>query len=791
MKKWSVPRKYNLAFGLALMIMAGIAALSYGSLLQIKRANQAVTHTQTVMDSVDFILSTLKDAETGQRGYLLTGKPGYLEPYNTALGDLNPRIDKVAQLTVDSPIQQKNVQQLRRLVQMKLAELDHTIQLRKTQGLSAALAVVTTDEGKQVMDKIRVLHSVMDQEELRLLEIRSQQQESSALKASNLIVGGTILEAIALGLIVLALNRKAQNLKQSQFNLQALNRDLENRVQLRTTELSQSNQQLVSEIREREKVEFELKMRMAEIYDLYNNAPCGYQSLNESGNYVEINDTALHWLGYTREEMLQEKNFADVLTPAGISTFQKNFAMLKAGFCQQGSADFEIIRKDGTILPISVNSTAVRDTAGNFISTRCTLNDMRERKRAENILRESEQRWRSLLENVRLVVIGLDIQGRVEFANPFFLELTGYTHSEVIGQYWFTKFLPLHHRPKLETAFQEILEKDFHPHYHNPIVTKTGQERLIAWNNTILKDTAGLAMGTLSIGEDITQRIAVEQLKNEFISIVSHELRTPLTSIRGSLGLIASGALQAHPAQFQRMIEIAATDTERLVRLVNDILDLEHLESGKIVLEKATHDVKALIQQSLEVMQTSANEAQVTLIADVTAASLWVDGDRLIQTLTNLLSNAIKFSPPGATVTISAKQIDNLPEQDLIQGSSASPLASLTDQEIWSTLAHSQISILFQVTDYGRGIPTDKLDTIFGRFQQVDASDSRSKGGTGLGLAICRSIVEQHGGYIWAESIWGEGSTISFILPAEIPQHPPARWKNHFTEQQEGVMPAY
>jgi PAS domain S-box-containing protein len=770
MKRWSVPRKYNLAFGLALMIMTGIAALSYGSLLQIKRANQAVTHTQTVMDSVDSILSTLKDAETGQRGYLLTGKPGYLEPYNTALGDLNLRIDKVSQLTVDSSIQQKNVQQLRRLVQMKLAELERTIQLRKTQGLPAALAVVATDEGKQVMDQIRVLHSVMDQEELRLLASRSQQQESSAHQAANLIVGGTVLEALALGLIVLALNRKAQNLRQSQANLQDLNRDLEHRVQLRTTELSQINQQLVSEISEREKVECELKMRMAEIYDLYNNAPCGYQSLNESGNYVEINDTALHWLGYTREEMMQGKNFTDVLTPVGIATFQKNFAMLKAGFCKQGSADFEIVCKDGTTLPVSVNSIALRDKEGNFISTRCTLNDMRDRKRAENILRESERRWRSLLEDVRLVVIGLDLQGRVEFANPFFLELTGYAHSEVIGQHWFTKFLPLHHRPKLQTAFREILENDFHPHYQNPIVTKTGQERLIAWNNTLLKDAEGTVMGTLSIGEDITQRIAVEQLKNEFISIVSHELRTPLTSIRGSLGLIATGALKEHPAQLQRMIEIAATDTERLVRLVNDILDLEHLESGKIVLEKAIHDVSTLIQQSLEVMQASADAAQVTLVAEASAIQLWVDGDRIIQTLTNLLSNAIKFSPPGSTIKLSVKALEHLPDDNAIQCFGPPQNMSPIQQEDWIAAIHSNTNVLFQVTDQGRGIPAEKLDTIFGKFQQVDASDSRSKGGTGLGLAICRSIIEQHGGYIWAESTWGQGSIFYFTLPAQIPQ---------------------
>jgi PAS domain S-box-containing protein len=790
MKQWSVPRKYNLAFGLTLLIMGGIAALAYGSLVRVRQANQAINHTQTVTDSIHTVLSALKDAETGQRGYLLTGKPGYLEPYNTALANLDADLNKLAQLTAGHPVHQRNIHQLRQLSQEKLAELKQTIQLRQTQGLPAALAIVKTDEGKQVMDKIRVLHREIDQEELRLLGIRLQKQQQSANQASGLILGGTALEALAVSLIILALNRKAQNLKQSQASLQILNQDLEKRVETRTTELSQLNQQLVQEIQDRQVIELNLKERMAEVYDLYNNAPCGYQSLNEQGDYVEINDTALDWLGYTRSEMIPQKNFADLLTPDSVATFYHNFGLLKSGACQRGSAEFDLLRKDGTILPVSVNSTAVRDTTGNFMITRCTLNDIRDRKQAENALRESERRWRSVLENVRLVVIGLDIHGNIEFANPFFLELTGYSEAEVIGERWFNKFLPLHHRPKLETAFHEVLEKNFHPYYQNPILTKAGQERLIAWNNTILRDLAGQVIGTLSIGEDITQRIAVEQLKNEFISIVSHELRTPLTSIRGSLGLIATGALDHQPVQLRRMIEIAATDTERLVRLVNDILDLEHLESGKIVLEKAVHDVSTLFQQSLEIMQPIADAAQVTLVGEPISAQVWGDGDRIIQTLTNLLSNAVKFSPPDGTVTLSAKQIESLPEQSLICAI-PSQLSSAGEQEIWAASTHSHTSLLFQVADRGRGIPPEKLDSIFGRFQQVDASDSRSKGGTGLGLAICRSIIEQHGGYIWAESLWGEGSTFSFILPPEMPQHITVDRRKRLTTPQENTTPAY
>jgi signal transduction histidine kinase len=225
-------------------------------------------------------------------------------------------------------------------------------------------------------------------------------------------------------------------------------------------------------------------------------------------------------------------------------------------------------------------------------------------------------------------------------------------------------------------------------------------------------------------------------MKQEFISIVSHELRTPLASIRGSLGLLAAGVLTNKPETAQQMLQIAASDTERLVRLVNDILDLERLESNKVELIKQWCDAAALMRQSVETLQPLAEENQIALSFSSPEIQIWAERDRIVQTLVNLLSNAIKFSPPNSTVTLSA--------------------SSLADR------------VLFQVKDQGRGIPADKLETIFGRFQQVDASDSRQKGGTGLGLAICSSIVQQHGGRIWVESELGKGSTFYFTLPLPL-----------------------
>ena len=181
------------------------------------------------------------------------------------------------------------------------------------------------------------------------------------------------------------------------------------------------------------------------------------------------------------------------------------------------------------------------------------------------------------------------------------------------------------------------------------------------------------------------------------------------------------------------MLEIAFDNTNRLVRLINDILDIERINSGKVTMEKLHCNAAQLMMQAVDEMQAMAEKAEIKLALKPVEVQLWVDPDRIVQTLTNLLSNAIKFSPANSTVSLSGKLQDS--------------------------------QILFQIKDRGRGIPEDKLETIFDRFQQVDASNSRNQGGTGLGLAICRSIVQQHGGNIWVESTLGDGSTFYFTLP--------------------------
>jgi signal transduction histidine kinase/CheY-like chemotaxis protein len=234
----------------------------------------------------------------------------------------------------------------------------------------------------------------------------------------------------------------------------------------------------------------------------------------------------------------------------------------------------------------------------------------------------------------------------------------------------------------------------------------------------------------------------LDTIKNEFISTVSHELRTPLTSIRGALGLLSSGMLGKVDAKAQNLLRIATTNTDRLVRLINDILDLERMDSDQSSLQIHRCLLAELIVQATETMAPMAEAAcvLVEIVPPARGANIVFNGDpdRILQLLCNLLSNAIKFSPAGASIRLFSSIIGN--------------------------------DFLLRVEDGGRGIPVEKLETIFDRFQQVEPSDSRQKGGTGLGLAICRSIAVQHGGTIWAERNDAKapnraGSTFALQLP--------------------------
>jgi signal transduction histidine kinase len=266
------------------------------------------------------------------------------------------------------------------------------------------------------------------------------------------------------------------------------------------------------------------------------------------------------------------------------------------------------------------------------------------------------------------------------------------------------------------------------------IIRPNGEERVISSSGLTLRNSAGRAVRMTGLVWDVTETQRVERMKNEFVATVSHELRTPLTSIRGSLGLVAAGAAGTLPDRALGLVNMALNNCERLTHLINDILDMEKLESDRQRFDVRRMNVAELVTRSLEDNAGFAQSMGVhfTTPEPLSNVDVLVDPGRFLQVMANLLSNASKFSPGGAPIEVRARS--------------------------------SQGRVRVSVRDFGKGIPPEFQPRLFQKFSQADSSDSRRLAGTGLGLAISRAIVERLGGNIGFETGPG-GTTFYFDLP--------------------------
>jgi PAS domain S-box-containing protein len=398
-------------------------------------------------------------------------------------------------------------------------------------------------------------------------------------------------------------------------------------------------------------------------------------------------------------------------------------------------------------------------------------NALRQLQLARDSLKRLSYQNELILKSAGEGICSLDVEGKIASANPTAARILGYSTQKMLGQLIHTLVEPTkadktsyqwEQSPILKTLTegitQQVSEDLFRRH--------NGEYFPVEYTSTSIRERDNI-LGAVVVFKDITERQMIERLKDEFISVVSHELRTPLTSIRTALGLLVQDSLTIEPNKRHRMLEIAFSNTNRLVRLVNDILDIERIKLGKVTLNKQLCDLAELINQAADEMRAMAEKHNIVLDVSPISVQLWVDPDRIIQTLANLLSNAIKFSPQGSTVKVMAEVLQTQ-RQDL---DSLSSPGNSTQAES-STLKPStpiepspSKTLLITVQDEGKGIPEDKLETIFDQFEQLQVLDNEHQGGTGLGLAICRNIVEQHEGRIWAESVINQGSTFFITLP--------------------------
>jgi hypothetical protein len=584
----------------------------------------------------------------------------------------------------------------------------------------AVVSVFTYRETLRSMQAVRwVEHTHVTQEEQRTLLIeRTAKSQESAWRTVKIAAVGSSLALLTILVTLLIFNISVSK-RQHAENATALKEPADDSLLSRST---------IFDITERKRAEETLRESEEKYRALIETTGTGYVILDTQGRVVDANEEYV-WLSGHRalQEILGRRVTEWTAQHDRARNEEAVRRCAELGFVRD--LEIEYVDGDGKCTPIEVDATVVPAAGGVRIVGLCR--DITERKRVQQALQESEERYRDLAENAAELIQSVSAEGQFLYVNRAWRETLGYSMEEV-PRLDMRDVIAADHLPQCQEVFAKVRRGEAANDVETVFVAKTGK-RVAVRGSVNCRLVDGKHDVTNAIFRDVTARLEIERMKDEFVSTVSHELRTPLTSIRGALGLLTAGVLSAEPAKARRMLEIAVTNTDRLIRLINDILDIERIESGRVKLEKRSCPAASLMAQAMDSVRELANRAGVKLELFPASGSLLADPDRVVQTLTNLVDNAIKFSPSSSTVTLRA------------------------------TARRGEM--LFEVKDQGRGIPADKLGVIFERFQQVDASDEREKGGTGLGLAICRSIVDQHGGRIWVESEVGQGSSFYFTLP--------------------------
>jgi signal transduction histidine kinase len=332
-----------------------------------------------------------------------------------------------------------------------------------------------------------------------------------------------------------------------------------------------------------------------------------------------------------------------------------------------------------------------------------------------------------------------DLSGRIVAFNRQGGDLLGISPDDVIGRPFHRLVETLGSAVGWETpggqALENVIAGGRPEAALGDLDVRAPEPRTLGWRAAPMRDLLGAAVGVTITFHDVTRQREIDRMKTEFVSTVSHELRTPLTSIKGSLHLLLSDPSLTLDNTQRQLIDISVKNTDRLIRLITNILDISKIEAGHIQLDLGPHRVDEFVSVAVDGIAAFAESRGITITVDTDAdlPALKVDVDRMVQVVTNLLSNAIKFSPPGGCVSVTVKTTGRQAE--------------------------------LRVRDQGRGIAAEDMGKLFKKFQQLDGSNVRSVGGTGLGLAICRGIVDEHGGSIAVESQLGQGATFIVKLP--------------------------
>jgi PAS domain S-box-containing protein len=707
------------------------------------QARKSVERSYEVREQIRRVFAKVKDVELGQRGYVLSGDSAYLEPYFEALhgvpfedslhdSDVRTLWDEVDILRSVLGTSRHGaiyVDSLEVLVRRRAEIAERVIRIRSLEGQDAAITVVKRGEGKRVMNDTRNLVATMLADEERQLE-RLRDAESASLRAN------TWLLYTVVGLFYVAWL----------FSLLLASRNRHRRLAAESS-LRESHNLLQATIHSGSHAIFSTDLDGTIL--LFNAAAermLGIHAMDVIGKKASVVLRDIH----DRDQIERRRKRLEARLGRPVQGMEIFTVPSRVG--EASDPEWTLIRKDGERFLASMVVSPMEGRDGRQYGYLTIVRDVTERRMMERRLVESNALFNSVIDGTHYAIFASDMQGRVTVFNRAAERMLGMKAADVIGKSSVALMQGGLLPGEIEARAKKIQERYGRPPegielFTLPLdgddvygqewtlVNKQGRPIPIAMSVSLILDTTGKAIGSVALARDITDLKANERMKNEFISTVSHELRTPLTSIRGALGLITGGATGKLPEKAAELVSIAYRNSERLVHIINDILDIEKIDSGRLSIQILATDAADILRQAVEVNRSYGDKYNVSFVLKEVTQDLHVmaDPDRLMQVLANLMSNAAKFSPAGA--------------------------------EVWLGVQARGLSVRFTVRDFGAGIPEEFRTRMFEKFAQAEGNDTRSREGTGLGLNITKKLVEAMGGTISFETETGKGTFFNVDLP--------------------------
>jgi PAS domain S-box-containing protein len=717
-------RPHIVLVGLVVLILVAESALFYSIWASFSASEQWSIHTHEVLEKIESFLSEMKDAETGQRGYLLTGKDQYLEPYGTAVQAIPVQFEELRKLTSDNPSQQSRIKTLRALMTAKLAELMETIELRRTRGAGQALEVVSTGRGQQIMDQIRVVIQEMKADELSLLDRRNQTRLATA---RVLIL--TMASGVALLLVVLVAGSRA------------IDRSSTARALAEAAERTERERRHARSLIE------------ASLDPLVTISP--------DGRITDANEAAEQVTGVPRA-WLVGSDFSNYFTEPDKARAGYR-RVLSDGLVRD--YPLTIRHVEGRTTDVLYNAVVYRDDAGQVQGVFAAARDITERKRLEEGLRVASLYARSLIEASLDPLVTISPGGRITDANKAAEQVRGVPRDRLVGSDFSDYFTE---PERARAGYRKVLSDGLVRDYPLTIRHLDGHTIDVLYNAVVYRNQAGQVQGVFAAARDVTQHKRAEaeltrhrehleelvqqrtseleaanahlrsttaelassnQELEQFAYVASHDLQEPLRAVTGYLGLIEKQLGDQLEDKVRHHVDGAVQGASRMHTLITDLLALSRVGTRGHALQPAGLD--AVLDQALEGLGASVRETGARITRDPLPI-LSVDASQMAQLFQNLVGNALKFRgerPPEIHVSAERK-----PDQ-------------------W----------VFGVRDNGIGIESQYFERIFLIFQRLHTRKHYS--GTGIGLAICKKIVERHGGAISVESQPGQGSTFYFSIP--------------------------